>query len=264
MRHTITGKFFGLPFLFIILFFSFAQAQTPSFSFETQEVNAGAVVDIDLKVSSFQDILGMQFSVNWDPSILSFVEVGNFGITDVTEGSFGLNSVADGKVGFLWIDNSTMGLTVDDDTVVFSMKFNAIGAGTSSTELSFGNMPTAIEVSDTTGVVNPTMTSATITIVEPNAIIYNTAPDKIKVKECYPNAFVEKTQLDFELAEGTQLSLSLLDERGRLVHQQQAYYPAGKHQIILNKDLFPSSGVYYYELASSEFKVSQKLIHINR
>ncbi|MCB0652146.1 MAG: T9SS type A sorting domain-containing protein [Saprospiraceae bacterium] len=264
MKKYYTGKFFLLSLLSFFISFDASLAQTTSLFFENQDVEPGTMVDVDLKVSAFQDMLGMQFSVNWDPNVLDFQNVENFGIDDITkEANFGLDSVGAGRLGFLWIDNSLSGVALVDSSVLFSIKFIVIGDPNSATSVSFSNIPTLIELSDENGVIESEMVSGTLNVTEPNATFFNNAPDQIKVIDCYPNPFSAFTTLDFEMAHGNQLTLSIKDAKGKVVQERHEYFPAGKHKIILNKDSFPSAGIYFYELVSREFKVSQKIIHIS-
>lgn len=262
MKNYFNGKFFLLSLLSFFISFDASLAQTTSLFFEDQEVEPGTMVYADLKVSAFQDMLGMQFSVNWDPNVLDFQDVENFGINDITkESNFGLDSAGVGRLGFLWIDNSLSGVALVDSSVLFSIKFLVIGDPNSATSVSFSNIPTLIELSDENGVIESDLVSGTLSVSEPNASFFNNAPDQIKVIDCYPNPFSAFTTLEFDMAHGNQLTLSIKDAKGKVIQEQHEYFPAGKHRIILNKDSFPSAGIYFYELVSREFKISQKLIH---
>ncbi len=118
------------------------------------------------------------------------------------------------------------------------------------------------ELNDGDGeVITADLITGTISVSSPNSTIFNNAPDQIKVKECYPNPFSEYTKLDFEIAVAKNITLTILDAKGRVVHEQKDFFTAGTHQVTLHKDLFPSSGIYYYKLVSNEFKVSQRLIY---
>lgn len=264
MQHFFTGKLFLLSLLLFFIPFVAIQAQTTSLYFEDQQVEPGTMASIDLKVSDFENMLGMQFSVNWDPQVLSFQEVQNFGMEDITlESNFGLDSVGVGKMGFLWIDNTLAGIELPDSSVLFSIKFIVVGDPNTSTDIIFSNTPTLIELSDDVGVIEADLVNAMITVAEPNSTYFNNAPDQIKVIDCYPNPFTTRTTLDFEIVKTNYLTISLKDAKGKVIYQRQDFYQPGKHQIVFNKDLFPTAGIYIYELVSPDFKVSQRLIHLN-
>lgn len=257
-----SGKYFLLLPLFLLFSIGASNAQTTSLFFEDQGAEPGTIINVDLKVSAFEDMVGMQFSVNWDAQVLSYQNIENFGINGITlESNFGLDSVGVGRLGFLWIDLSLAGVDLSDSTVLFSIKFEVIGDALSSSSVSFSDIPTLIELSDGQGVIAPDLITGTISVTEPNATIFNNAPDQIEIKECYPNPFSGYTKLDFEIANAKNITVTILDAKGRVVYEQKDFYTAGTHQITLHKELFPSAGIYYYKLVSNEFKVSQRLIY---
>lgn len=259
----VTGKFFLLSLLFVSLSLIAAQAQTTSLFFEDQEVEPETIINVDLKVSSFQDMVGMQFSVNWDPQVLTYQDVENFGMNDITlENNFGLDSTVVGKLGFLWIDNNLSGVGLNDSTILFSLKFLVIGDPNSTSLVSFTGMPTAIELLDGNGEVTTDLVNGTITVMEPNSVDYNNAPDLIRNVNCYPNPFSSQSKLSFEIAKSNNLTLSIIDPKGQVVYKKQDFYSAGKHNILLSKDMFPAAGNYICELVSPDFKITQRLIHL--
>ncbi len=264
MQHNFTGKFFLLSLLLFLSPFVSILAQTTSLYFEDQQVEPATMVSIDVNVADFNSIVGMQFSINWNPDVLEFNEVENFGIEDITlEANFGLDSAGVGRLGFLWIDNTLAGVDLPDSSTLFSIKFMVIGDPNSTCQMIFSDMPTLIEFSDVDDVIETELIGATITVMEPNSLFYNSAPDQIKVIDCYPNPFSARTSLEFQLATSDQLTILIKDAKGKLIYSQQDFFQAGKHQVIFNKDLFPAGGIYFYELVSKRFKVSQKLIHLN-
>jgi hypothetical protein len=261
MQHNFTGKFFLLSLLLFFVSFAATQAQSTSLYFEDQEVEPGTMVNIDLKVSDFQNMLGMQFSINWNPEVLSFQNVEDFGLEDITlESNFGLDSSSVGRLGFLWIDNSLAGVALPDSSVLFAIKFMVIGNPDAACDIVFSDIPTLIELSDDEGVIDADMVGAVITVAEPNSTF---APDHISVIDCYPNPFASRTTLEFQMDYSAYLTISIKDVKGKVVHEQEDYFQPGKHQIVFNKDLFPTAGIFFCELISSEFKVSQKLIRLN-
>jgi gliding motility-associated-like protein len=114
-----------------------------------QDVNAqqGSQVCLNVSTQEFTDILGMQFSINYDPSILQFVSVGSFNLPGLDQNLFGLPpNTPPGTITLSWFDNSLNGVTLPDGSVIFNICFNVIGNTT--TTVSFSNTPTAIEITD--------------------------------------------------------------------------------------------------------------------
>ena len=84
--------------------------------------NVGDTVCIDVSVENFDNILSFQWSMNFDPSVLSFVSVENLNLQDLVPGNFGVAGAANGDLTVSWFDNTnTTGVTVADQTVIFQV-----------------------------------------------------------------------------------------------------------------------------------------------
>jgi hypothetical protein len=99
-----------------------------------------------IKVGGFRDVLGMQYTLSWDKSVLQYVAVGSFGLPGMSKENFGVNLAPVGKVTAAWIENSLKGISLDEGAEIYQICFKAIGKAGQSSELSVGADPTAIEV----------------------------------------------------------------------------------------------------------------------
>lgn len=94
---------------------------------------------VDIKVDSFDSVLGLQFSVDWDENVLAYDSVGNFGLAEFSSSNFTVNFMDNGKLGFAWFDDRAQGLqgeTLADGTTLFCIFFKVVGdAGTSTSIL---------------------------------------------------------------------------------------------------------------------------------
>ena len=135
-----------------VLFFVSNLAAQPTFTITPQNVTAQVndVINFDVVVNDFTDIASMQFSINWDASVLTFGSISNINSADFT----GLNinqfgsppNLMDGNITITWFDDSFNGISVPNGTTLFSFSATAIADGTTNVE--FGNAPTAIEIVD--------------------------------------------------------------------------------------------------------------------
>ena len=95
-------------------------------------VEAGDTICLPVSVANFNSILGMEFSVDYDPALLQFVQVQNFNLKDLSEASFGLPGVGSNQPGAIklsWIDLAAQGVTLADGTVIFEACFVAVNSG---------------------------------------------------------------------------------------------------------------------------------------
>ncbi|RMG82134.1 MAG: hypothetical protein D6714_11845, partial [Bacteroidetes bacterium] len=117
----------------------------------SNQVNAsnGDQVCLDVSVENFNNILSMQFSMNFDPNILKFTQVSNLNLQDLNPSNFGTTMANNGVLTLSWFDNTNAtGVTVPNGTVIFQVCFDVIGGQGQSSSFDFTNTPTAIEVFD--------------------------------------------------------------------------------------------------------------------
>jgi len=123
----------------------------PVFNISGATVCEDAPVNIDVTVGDFTNIISSQFTVRWDPNVMQLTEVINinaaFG-TDIQLGTFTSESE---KLTVSWFDNALGGITLPEDDVFFTLSFNAVGANSSVSMVTFSDDPTLREVSSIDG-----------------------------------------------------------------------------------------------------------------
>ncbi|MFC2132931.1 T9SS type A sorting domain-containing protein, partial [Bacteroidota bacterium] len=76
----------------------------------------------------------------------------------------------------------------------------------------------------------------------------------------YPNPFTTLTEVNYELATGSAVTLEVYDITGRKVLDiNEGYRSAGKQKIKINADNL-ESGVYYYTLVSDNFRETKRMV----
>ena len=124
-------------------------------AFDITSVNAleGETIDVDVSISNFDDIVSIQFSLNWDASVYSFVSVENVA-TELpmfsVDGNIGTpptaQAVDDGELTVSWSQVSTEPATVPDGTRLFTLRLSAVGSNCSSSTVMVSNTPRSTEV----------------------------------------------------------------------------------------------------------------------
>ncbi|MEE9374692.1 MAG: cohesin domain-containing protein [Saprospiraceae bacterium] len=124
--------------------FSDAVASTPT-----------SIVDVDITVSNWDQLIGVQFSVNWDPNVFEFSSIENV-TTDLEEFSQGGNigtppsaqAINEGQMTVSWSLSSTLPASVADDTRLFTLRLQAVGNAGDETNLIISNIPRVTEILD--------------------------------------------------------------------------------------------------------------------
>ncbi len=124
----------------------------PTFNIANTSGDPGGSVSVDFTVEDFTNVVGMQFSINWDPTVLQFNSLTNItsAIRDFDSGAFNTDSkfTDDGIIILTWFDNSAEPNSVPDGTTVFTINFDIVGGSGSSTIVDITDDPRKIEVID--------------------------------------------------------------------------------------------------------------------
>ncbi len=133
-------------------------AQQPTFTITPQTANAQVndVIEFDVEVSNFTNLVTFQFGINWNPSVLEFVDIsyvnsdmasGFPGLTAGNNGSFSVpgGNVPPGQLGVSWFHPSFSCITRPNGTVAFSFRLRAKANGNSTVAFAAPPVP-SIEV----------------------------------------------------------------------------------------------------------------------
>lgn len=108
----------------------------------------GTQLTIPVRVADFDDIISMQGTIQFDPAVVSYVSVQQYGLPGMNASNFGTSLVGSGKLTFSWFDGTFAGVSLADSSVVFSITFQLNGSAGQSSAVTFSGIPTLIEVID--------------------------------------------------------------------------------------------------------------------
>jgi gliding motility-associated-like protein len=118
--------------------------------FEAEVANGqpGDTVCVGITVSNFVDITNTQFTLSWDPAILSYIGFQNINnsLPALNSGSFNEGLTAGGLLPFIWFDVLGTTNSLPDGSVMFELCFELIGDLGDSSPVSFVDTPTDIQV----------------------------------------------------------------------------------------------------------------------
>lgn len=109
-------------------------------------------VCFEVKTSDFNQILSIQYSMHWDPKMLKFKEVRNFGLPGMRENGFGTHLAEKGILTFSWYDPNLRGMTKTGEIKLYDLCFQVLGERGSETQLKFDGNPTVVEIANSAGV----------------------------------------------------------------------------------------------------------------
>ena len=178
----------------------------------------------------------------------------NFGIAPA--------NLDEGRLPVSWEDKTLLGITVDDGTVVFKLRMQAMGSPGDTIPLEFIGMPAAIEVVDNTLNAVPHAIENGQVIFEDIVGIEPLQQSKIQSLVNYPNPFTDFTTIEFELQETTNATLLITDLTGKEIYRITEKMTNGFHQKKIDSAIFPSSGEYIYYVQTKSNQLLEKMIFV--
>jgi hypothetical protein len=213
------------------------------FAIDEALLAAGQQYTVDFKARDF-DVLGYQFTLNFDRTALEFVQV-NSSVAG-TE-NFGLTMLDKGAITTSWNDNDTR---LSDDEVVFSLVFKAIASVKLSDALSVNSRYTAVEAYKRNGELLDV------------ALVFNGSQvaGNFELYQNTPNPFTSSTVIGFNLPEASTATLKITDVSGRIVKMVKGDYVKGYNEVRLQRSELPSTGILYYQLDTQSDSATKMML----
>jgi hypothetical protein len=159
-----------------------AWAATVTFEVGSATNAPGTTVTVPVKVSGFQDVTSIQFTLRWDPSVVRYRSIGDMGALNLIPGLFGLSQTNEGALALSWDDSTALGVTLTNGTAIFSVTFEVIGGVGQTSDLSLSDSPVAREVSINFDLATFNGRGGTIRVQSPSITpIISFSPSSLKV-----------------------------------------------------------------------------------
>lgn len=225
----------------------------------------GQVVDVSVSVTGFTTVVGMQFSINWDSTALSFQSIENLTeqLPQFSDKEIGLVGASSGAIRVAWIDNSTNGVSLPDNAVLFHLKFELIGDIGSTNGVMITGNPISIEFSGPDGNVLEIeeLVEGQITIPDPSTSIdYVESTNGTQLFQNEPNPFKTSTKITLTFSKVEQITFFITDALGKVVYKERLRPIQGENTIEIRRSTLPTPGTYYYTLQSEHYQLSKKMI----
>ncbi len=186
-----------------------------------QEVSPGMTVCVPITVNNFRNVLGFQFAVTWDPTIIRYnqhIIPNPAPIDNMVINPNGPN----GELRVIW-DNPA-GVSLPDGTVLFEICFEAIGNPGDSSYLSITNRPIPFEVIANDVVANTIIKGGGVKIRIPqNLTVYGRSCSTTGASGSITFSAVGGTppySYNFEKSDGTITRMGTITNPSDLITQQ--------------------------------------------
>ena len=109
---------------------------------DVASVKPDSIICIPVEVTNFGVLTKVQFSLNWNPSVLNFVSVnptGNLAGLDINDFTLSLSNL--GIISFTWNSPNPQGVTLTNGTAIFELCLKAVGDRLSCTKVDISSAP---------------------------------------------------------------------------------------------------------------------------
>ena len=207
-------------------------------------IEAGLTKIIDVKARDFSALLGYQMTLEFDPAKIEITEIIPAALRGLNEENFGTHHQEAGIITTSW--NTAHGLSLEDETVLFSIVVNAKETLTLSEVLkSSSNVTTAEAYSEIQGLMH-----ADLLFEEDRGF----EKDRFSLYQNYPNPFEINTRVGFYLDKAGETTLTVYDMDGKNRFSTSGNYESGYHEITLGAAELGEAGMLYYQLETTDRK----------
>ena len=98
--------------LFILI--SFGLKAQPVINVSAINADPGEVACIDFTVENFVDIVSVQYTMQWDPAVLSFNSINNYGLPGLNPANFGQTLIGNGQLTLSWLELTISPVNLND------------------------------------------------------------------------------------------------------------------------------------------------------
>jgi subtilisin-like proprotein convertase family protein len=209
---------------------------------------AGQVVEVPIYAGQFKDVLGYQFTFEFDANQVAF-EGYDAATIVIDESNFGFQSVGKGILTTSW--NTQEPISFDEGTLLYTVKFKA------NTKIN-GKQILKVSSKVTPALSYDSEYQASDIVLESRHKTYA----GFELKQNTPNPFNELTSISFTLPEAANATITLTDVTGKVLKVISADYPKGENHVKINASDMNVSGVLFYRIDSGKYSDTKKMIII--
>ncbi len=202
------------------------------FNAEEQIFNAGQEVRATFKANEIANILGYQFTMNYNNSALDLITI------DGNTENFGV--VENGTITASWNGSAQA------DEQLFTLVFKAKKAGRLSELLNINSKLTTAEAY--------TKNAELLNV----AINYNNATSKMELYQNQPNPFAGRTVIGFNLPKAENAKMTIYDMTGRVLKVIEKDFAKGYNEVTIED--INATGVVKYTLSTATATATKSMI----
>ena len=209
-------------------------------------------VRVPVKVKNFKNIMGMQYTLNYNSDVLELKSIENNNIG----ADYNTDYATEGKIPFLWVNPKSEVTTLSDSSVLFDLVFNKKGNLTNES-IGLTSDITSISAFDgnfvTVGIVKAggTISDAATIVADSWNVVPNPTKDGL-------------VKVVLSLSKAKKILFELTSLEGKLLMQQANDFPIGNSSIVLDlqKQARLAPGTYYLKAVGVDGISTKQILFI--
>ena len=206
--------------------------------------------EVPIFAKNLNDILGFQYTLNFNPSRFEVIQIKN-GI--LNEKNFGRKYIKNGTITCSWFRSSQMELL--DENPLFYLKIKAKNTDFLQNNLWLNSNLTVAEGYNIKNKIH-----GIDLLFEKNHLDLYPNSDNVILFQNQPNPFSTSTDVKYYLPFHTNIELQISNLSGKVLYDYRTSQIAGLHTLPIDGNIFPSSGVYLYQLTTPSISLSRKMV----
>ncbi len=207
-------------------------------------------INVTLSAIDFNQVIGYQFTVKFDPAKLTF--------TGLKSNPFNIHYSAheanNGYITFAWDNPSGEALLIEDGTALMNLQFELVSPNNIA-EISIGS-----DITPALG-YNHNFNERIIQQWENQVVtdLEDPLEDIIDVQQNYPNPFSSETTITFNLPKTADASITIFNLLGVPLDEIKGTYAAGRHEVIWKNEQ-KIKGILFYQFRSGDYKTTKRMV----
>lgn len=204
--------------------------------------------EIELDLSQFNELDGMQFGLHVDPSKATLVGIVYDEESRIKEDMVNLltnkNSL---RISYVKVEG-------EEDHWKLKIKVKMLASSDLSEILEIGTDGFNSEAYFKSGDVGP---------IKLDFIDQYSNQEGLSLYQNIPNPFSQTTIIPFQTSEPADISIRIINMNGKVIYENRRFFNRGYHEFEINKKLLEGSGIYYYQLKTNKNSLFRRMILID-
>lgn len=208
----------------------------------------GKLTQIPITAENFQEIIGFQFTLRFDPAAMEILSIEPGSLPNLTSANFGFALLDHGVITASWNDAIPQMLNKDD--VLFTIIARPLENRTLESVLALNSDYTIAEAYYESG----DLLTVRLKFDEEEPVA-----DRL-TSMVAPNPFTDLATIGFFSPEDQEVTLKIFNTDGNLIYEKNQLAYEGFNQFLIHESDLSVAGTYIYQLISGTDSVSGKLV----